>query len=113
MRYYHRAPAHQGQKDFTIILAKIRDIAIFNRLYIKFVANNGKNRDSVHAAISFCPCSTLTHILVISLPINLRDIPNSSRPCIVRFSLSVRLYVRLYVRLWVYHIILSRSFLQS
>ena len=49
----------QGQKDFAIILAKIRDTAIFNRLYIKlyikFVANNGKNRDSVHAAISFCP----------------------------------------------------------
>ena len=49
----------QGQKDFAIIFAKIRDTAIFNRLYIKlyikFVANNGKNRDSVHAAISFCP----------------------------------------------------------
>ena len=49
----------QGQKDFAIILAKIRDTAIFNRLYIKlyikFVANNGKNRDSVHAAIYFCP----------------------------------------------------------
>ena len=49
----------QGQKDFAIILAKIRDTAIFNRLYIKlyikFVANNGKNRDSAHAAISFCP----------------------------------------------------------
>ena len=48
-----------GQKDFAIILAKIRDTAIFNRLYIKlyikFVANNGKNRDSAHAAISFCP----------------------------------------------------------
>ena len=33
--------------------------AIFNRLYIrlyiKFVANNGKNHDSAHAAISFCP----------------------------------------------------------
>ena len=52
----------QGQKDFAIILAKIRDTAIFNRLYIKlyikFVANNGKNRDSVHAAIPFCPCFT-------------------------------------------------------
>ena len=52
-------PAGQGQKDFAIILAKIRDTAILNRLYIKlyikFVANNGKNRDSVHAAISFCP----------------------------------------------------------
>ena len=51
------APPQQGQKDFAIILAN----AIFNRLYIelyiKFVANNGKNRDSVHAAISFCPCS--------------------------------------------------------
>ena len=50
----------QGQNDYAIILAKIRDTAIFNRLYIKlyikFVANNGKNRDSVHAAISFCPC---------------------------------------------------------
>ena len=49
----------QGQKSFAIILAKNRDTAIFNRLYIKlyikFVANNGKNRDSVHAAISFCP----------------------------------------------------------
>ena len=51
--------SRQGQKDFAIILAKIRDTAIFNRLYIKLyiqlVANNGKNRDSVHAAISFCP----------------------------------------------------------
>ena len=50
----------QGQKGFAIILTKNRDTAIFNRLYIKlyikFVANNGKNRDSVHAAISFCPC---------------------------------------------------------
>ena len=39
----------QGQNDFAIVLAKIRDTAIFNRLYIKlyikFVANNGKNRD--------------------------------------------------------------------
>ena len=51
----------QGQKGFAIILAKNRDTAIFNRLYIKlyikFVANNGKNRDSVHSAISFCPWS--------------------------------------------------------
>ena len=50
----------QGQKGFAIILAKNRETAIFNRiyikLYIKFVAKNGKNRDSVHAAISFCPC---------------------------------------------------------
>ena len=41
----HRECSHQGQKDFAIILAKIRDTAIFNRLYIKlyikFVANNG------------------------------------------------------------------------
>ena len=53
-------PSKQGQKDFAIILAKFRETVIFNRLYIKlyikFVANNGKNRDSVHAAISFCPC---------------------------------------------------------
>ena len=41
-------------------------IAIFNRLYIKFVANNGKNRDSAHATISFCPCCQGTGgILVI------------------------------------------------
>ena len=26
---------------------------VYLKLYIKFVANNGKNRDSVHAAISF------------------------------------------------------------
>ena len=47
----------QGQKDFAIILAKIRDTAIFNRLYIKlyikFVANNGKNRDFL---LSLCLC---------------------------------------------------------
>ena len=30
--------------------------ALYIKLYIKFVANNGKNRDSVHAEISFCPC---------------------------------------------------------
>ena len=65
--------ADQGQKDFAIILAEIRDTAIFNRLYIKlyikFVANNGKNRDSIHAAISFCPCnigtSFMSRIIVI------------------------------------------------
>ena len=51
----------QGQKDFANILAKIRDTAIFNRLYIKFVANNGKNPDFVHAASSFCPCSAVSH----------------------------------------------------
>ena len=49
----------QGQKKIAIILPKNRDTAIFNRLYIrlyiKFVANNGKNRDSAHAAISFFP----------------------------------------------------------
>ena len=59
----------QGQKDFAIILAKIRDTAIFNRLYIKlyikFVANNGKNRDSVHAAISFCPCCNVIRYYVV------------------------------------------------
>ena len=57
----------QGQKGFAIILAKNRDTAIFNRLYIKlyikFVANNGKNRDSVHAAISFCPCTVVIPVL--------------------------------------------------
>ena len=61
----------QGQKDFAIILAKIRDTAIFNRLYIKlyikFVANNGKNRDSVHAAISFCPCSRWYNLQMLKL----------------------------------------------
>ena len=49
----------QGQKKIAIILPKNRDTAIFNRLYIKlyikFVPNNGKNRDSAHAAISFRP----------------------------------------------------------
>ena len=49
----------QGQNKIAIILPKNRDTAIFNRLYIrlyiKFVANNGKNRDSAHAAISFFP----------------------------------------------------------
>jgi len=64
----------QGQKDFAIILAKIRDTAIFNRLYIKlyikFVANNGKNRDSVHAAISFCPCPTVIFVITNSSQIN-------------------------------------------
>ena len=58
----------QGQKDFAIILAKIRDTAIINRLYIKlyikFVANNGKNHDSVHAAISFCPWNKVTIVFV-------------------------------------------------
>ena len=55
----HFTDTTQGQKDFAVILAKNRDTAKFNRLniklYIKFVENNGKNRDSVHAAISFCP----------------------------------------------------------
>ena len=55
----------QGQKKIAIILPKNRDTAIFNRLfirlYIKFVANNGKNRDSAHAAISFCPWSRSVH----------------------------------------------------
>ena len=60
----------QGQKYFAIILAKIRYTAIFDRLYIKlyikFVANNGKNRDSVHAAISFCPWGGgMKHLLII------------------------------------------------
>ena len=62
--FYLTTIPQQGQKDFAIILAKIRDTAIFNRLYIKlyikFVANNGKNRDSVHAAISFCPWYALS-----------------------------------------------------
>ena len=54
---------NQGQNKIAIILPKNRDTAIFNRLYIrlyiKFVANNGKNRDSAYAAISFCPWSEL------------------------------------------------------
>ena len=58
--------ASQGQKKIAIILPKNRDTAIFNRLYIrlyiKFVANNGKNRDSAHAAISFCPCCLVGNI---------------------------------------------------
>ena len=57
---YSKILDFQGQKKIAIILPKNRDTAIFNRiyirLYIKFVANNGKNRDSAHAAISFCPC---------------------------------------------------------
>ena len=55
-----RVVGQQGQKKIAIILPKNRDTAIFNRLYIKlyikFVPNNGKNRDSAHAAISFRPC---------------------------------------------------------
>ena len=57
--YYLDVDSVQGQKKIAIILPKNRDTAIFNRLYIRlyiiFVANNGKNHDSAHAVISFCP----------------------------------------------------------
>ena len=58
--------ARQGQKKIAIVLPKNRDTAIFNRLYIrlyiKFVANNGKNRDSAHATISFCPWGQVVYM---------------------------------------------------
>ena len=52
-----------------IILPKNRDTTIFNRLYIglyiKLTVNNGKNRDSTHAAISICPWQhPLEHLLL-------------------------------------------------
>ena len=58
-RGYSWSCSSHGLKKIAIILPKNRDTAILNRLYIriyiKFYAYNGKNRDSAHAAISFCP----------------------------------------------------------
>ena len=60
MRHHYQKSLITSSLPLAFILAKIRNTVIFNRLYIKlyikFVANNGKNRDSVHAVISFCPC---------------------------------------------------------
>ena len=84
---YTPTPFTQGQMKIAIILPKNRNTAIFNRLYIrlyiKFVANNGKNRDFAHAAIFFCPCFHLENEGMTSvIYLNLADesLTSESKP---------------------------------